>query len=432
MTPTEEFENDSLESHQSSKSISYPRKYSYDERGEKSSSYGDQGYHSIEYNPEEIMHRRSGSAYSDFDDPTNLSLFRHQCSLPPSSRKSHGSSAARRIVFNTSTTYRASLPISPKYLSSYPCSRENRRVPIDYSFSRERHRNNRASVHLDGKLNANSKASTKVNHSLDSPAGSKRSSVIADHSLSNDSKFSHYNRLNCSDPVVQERRKAVAFKDDVDVDAEFDKDVFDESLILRNEPKTRSCRRWSQADTLVINSLHTPSSAQDFCIIDERVNPKPGIGGRIPYAAPHAIEQPSKSCSFVPPVPPSPSESNRVILGGKVDNLRRRSARSVSPESRKRETEAREKRQHIAQNLQKYVDQRRKATANCQSQADLSNANENDFWKEGGDVTNEKVSFIQLVKLLNLRTKNICRRHKVESLRNTVHVKCIIILTIWK
>ncbi len=188
-------------------------------------------------------------------------------------------------------------------------------------------------------------------------------------------------KLNLSESnAVENKRRPINV-------SEIDEDKFCEELISRSEPKSRSCRRWSQADTLAIDATRAYSMQNGFRIGD-RVSADGYVGSQLPYAALQSIEPMSMPYNPAPPIPAPPRNPDRCF--SKAANLRRRSARSVSPESRKNETEAREKRLQIAHNLRQYVDQRRKGMVGCKSNTDLLNSSESDFWKK--DDLNEKVS----------------------------------------
>ncbi|XKL60066.1 hypothetical protein PGB90_001082 [Kerria lacca] len=389
VTPTEEFDNDSSGSNQSSKSFHF-RKYSYEERNDKN-GYWDQGYHSIEYSPDNVPHRcnyysNKGrlSNEHNMDDPNNLSLFRDQCSIPSSSiRLSSKCEKVPTMKYVHSTAYRVSLHSNLKFRNSYAYTYDNCRA-LDSGMERK-YQNQRGSVNYDNKMSisnyeagTNSIAGKTLNgNSLTDNRYYIDSSTKVCTSLSK-------SKLNVRDGGVNEsRRKPIHVN-------EIDEDQFDENLILRNEPKTRSCRRWSQTDTLAIDSKNAGKlySSQNSFRIGERVSVDNYEGCQLPYAALQSIEPMSMPYNPAPPIP-IPRNSDRNI--NKISsNLRRRSTRSVSPESRKKETEAREKRQQIVHNLQKYVDQKRKGIVGCKSNADLTNSSENDFWKK--EDLNEKVS----------------------------------------
>lgn len=416
-TPTEELDNDSSGgSNHSSKSFRF-RKHSYEERLERSSQYWDQGYHSIEYSPENIPYRhgRCGSgkasrseqppAQSAHDEPANLTLFRDQCSMPSTSIRL--SSKCERVptsryVYNSGAYRPSPADAHPKYRNSCVYSYDNYRGS-DFEGapnSATRWQSRRDAVNnYEGRAPTADYESNGLNCALrvnGHPAIVRR--ALPGERLAPSLQAparSSATRFNVSDSSVDLRRRPINVHD-------IDEDDFDEELILRNEPKTRSCRRWSQADTLAMDAATAsrPHPLVNGFRIGERVTTC-----QLPYAALQSIEPLSMPYNPAPPIPTPPKNGDKTSppSASKVAaaNLRRRSARSVSPESRKKETEAREKRQQIVHNLQKYVDQRCRNMVGCKSNADISNASENDFWKKEEDVR-EKVSVVII---------HICRLH---------------------
>lgn len=414
-TPTEELDNDSSGgSNHSSKSFRF-RKHSYEERLERSSQYWDQGYHSIEYSPENIPYRygSSGSgrasrgeqhqppAQPTIDEPGNVSLFRDQCSIPATSIRL--SSKCERVPTSayvcSAGAYRPSPPdTQPKYRNSCVYSYDNYRGS-DFEGApngASRYQSRREAVsNYDGRAPTANYESNGLNCALrvnGHPAIVRRSlpgERLAPGGLQAAPARSSVSRFNVSDSSVDLRRRPINVHD-------IDEDDFDEELILRNEPKMRSCRRWSQADTLAMDAANAtrPHPLANGFRIGERVTTC-----QLPYAALQSIEPLSMPYNPAPPIPTPPRNGDKTSppSASKVAgaNMRRRSARSVSPESRKKETEAREKRQQIVHNLQKYVDQRCRNMVGCKSNADLSNTSENDFWKKEEDVR-EKVSAVKL------------------------------------
>lgn len=420
ISPTEELDNDSSGSSHSCKS-SQLRKYSCEEqiRSEKNPHW-DQGYHSIEYSPENIPQRynrfgrRCSSALSQMrsiDDPGNLSLFKHQCSLPSSCEpvrkysnvkcENRTSLAYPCVASSMASTCKKSLQMSSEYSgsSSNTYSRGIAYRSSDHSYS-QRYQNQRTSINRECKSSTcmPRPIANESNHNLmlTNPLVSTKNSssdqggncttpkysylpLCVDDSKTGTS-MSHVNmcRLNSSDPGTQNRRRPIILNDD--------EDEFDVAAILVSEPKTRSCRRWSQADTLAINSvrvsksysLNSSSSHGDGFHIGEQVSVNDFSKNMLPYAALQSMEPMSMPYNAGPPSAPLPPQPSGKVA---VSNLRRRSARSVSPESRKRETDAREKRQQIAHNLQKYVEQRRRAFVGCKSHADVSKLSETEFWR---------------------------------------------------
>lgn len=430
ISPTEELDNDSSGSSHSCKS-SHLKKYSCEEqiRSEKN-PYWDQGYHSIEYSPENIPQRynrfggRCSSAMSQMrsiDDTSNLSLFKHQCSLPSSCEpvrkhsnlkcESRAPLAYPCVASSIASTCRKSLQIGSKYSDSSfnTYSRGIAYRSSDHSYS-QRYQNQRTSVNRECKSSTcmskpfanesnhkimltNPLVSTKNNSSNQNGScmvtKQSHSPLCVDDSETSAAMSSHANicRLNISDPGTQNRRRPIILSDD--------DDEFDVAAILVSEPKTRSCRRWSQADTLAINSVRVSKSYSlynsnhgDGFHIGERVSGNDFSKNMLPYAALQSMEPMSMPYNAGPPSAPLPPQPPREKVA--VSKLRRRSARSVSPESRKRETDAREKRQQIAHNLQKYVEQRRRAFVGCKSHVDVSKLSENEFWRS--EETSEKVS----------------------------------------
>lgn len=421
-TPTEELDNDSSGgSNHSSKSFRF-RKHSYEERLERSSSYWDQGYHSIEYSPENIPYRygrcSSGRASKgepqpaqpSVDEPaSNGSLFRDQCSMPSTSIRL--SSKCERVptsryVYNA-TAYRVPPnDVHSKYRNSCVYSYDNYRgSDFEGAPNAARYQNRREAVsNYDGRAPSATPSdceSNGLNYALrvnGHPAVVRRAHPgerLAPTGPQAAPPRSSASRFNVSDSSVDLRRRPINVHD-------IDEDDFDEELMLRNEPKTRSCRRWSQADTLAMDpaTAARPHPLVNGFRIGERVTTC-----QLPYAALQSIEPLSMPYNPAPPIPTPPKCADKTPPSASktaAANLRRRSARSVSPESRKKETEAREKRQQIVQNLQKYVDQRCRNMVGCKSNADLSNASENDFWKKEED-TREKVSGLKIVLIKGTR-----------------------------
>lgn len=358
VTPTEELDNDSSGSNQSSKS--YCRKYSYEDKTKAESSdkngYWDQGYHSIEYSPVTDSLYRFNS-YTCKNRTDDRHLFKDTSNLPAATIRL--SSKSEKV------------PTS-KFTGGSPCRSQPSPYYDSYRVSDTRKYPNRASVNYDRSTSSPDCISMNVKLPGNEYGAMVPRKIVYNESRSRTPSFCDRRRLmNVSDPVVE--------------------DDFDEHIILRNEPKTRSCRRWSQADTLAIEKTATiakPYPAQNGFRIGDRVTVDMYSGCQLPYAALQSIEPMSMPYNLSPP--PIPTSRNDKQFN-KIPNLRRRSARSVSPESRKKETEAREKRQQIAQNLQKYVDQRRKCiVVGCKSNADLTSVSENDYWKK--EDSNDKVS----------------------------------------
>lgn len=346
VTPTEEFDNDSSGSNQSCKSTYY-RKYSYDDKVKETNDkngYWDQGYHSIEYSPVADNIYRYNSPYScksRYDER----VFKDTSNLPTTRLSSKSEN----------------VPTS-KFVNSP--SRQNAKLPT-YDSYRTPDRRNRASVSYERT------SSTPDCISINVKLSGNECTTFAPRRIVNDPRFVNESRSRT--PSSCERRRLMNLNDPLV------EDDFDERLILRNEPKSRSCRRWSQADSLAIESaaIAKPCPQNGFRIGD-RVTVDMYVGCQLPYAALQSIEP--MSMPYLSPPIPSPRNDKQY---NKVPNLRRRSARSVSPESRKKETEARDKRQQIVQNLQKYVDQRRKSIVGaCKSNADLTSVSENDSWKK--------------------------------------------------
>lgn len=408
-TPTEELDNDSSGgSNHSSKSFRF-RKHSYEERLERSSQYWDQGYHSIEYSPENIPYRcgrgkTSSQAEhlpkSSIDDAGNLSLFRDQCSMPSSSIRL--SSKCERVPTSRymSGSYRGGSlnETHPKYRNSCVYSYDNYRGcdfegPGGLPKYQSRY-NAVGNYDRTYQVPIADYESNGLNYALrvnGQPAIVKHER-LAPRDFLNQAPRPSASRFNVSDSSVDLRRRPINVH-------EIDEDDFNEEQILRNEPKTRSCRRWSQADTLAMDPVTAVASS--------RLHPLTNgfrIGDRVttcqlPYAALQSIEPLSMPYNPAPPIPAPPKDKTPPSASkAAAANLRRRSARSVSPESRKKETEAREKRQQIVHNLQKYVDQRCRSMVGCKSNADLLNASENDFWKKEED-TREKVSVLYYFKV---------------------------------
>lgn len=366
VTPTEEFDNDSSGSNQSSKS-NYYRKYSYDDKVKENdkNGYWDQGYHSIEYSPvaDNIYRFNSYSCKNRYDDRNGI--FRDTSNLPSTIRSSKSEN----------------VPTS-KFINS-PNRTANAKLPMYYDY-RTPDRRNRASLCYERSNTSPDCISINVKLS------GNECTNFAPRKIANDSRYAERSRT----PSSCDRRKLMNISDPL---AE---DDFDEHLILRNEPKTRSCRRWSQADTLAIESATAGKSyPQNGFRIGDRVTVDMYVGCQLPYAALQSIEPMSMPYNLSPPIP-APKNDKQF---NKLPNLRRRSARSVSPESRKKETEAREKRQQIVQNLQKYVDQRRKGiVGSCKSNADLTSVSENDGWKK---EENDKVIVICIPNERGLTTE---------------------------
>lgn len=84
---------------------------------------------------------------------------------------------------------------------------------------------------------------------------------------------------------------------DDDADADDDDDYYNCSLLLQNKPKMRSCRRWSQADSL---ALDTPLTAKAFVIGGAVSSSSPGHGACRPrFGGPSSLQQ-----AYTPPPPP--------------------------------------------------------------------------------------------------------------------------------
>lgn len=400
VTPTEDFDNDSSGSNQSCKS-NYYRKYSYEDRirgevNDKNGSYWDQGYHSIEYSPVSgadgsSLYRYNSyttSSKNRYDDrngykdnvPVSSSIIRLSSkseNVPTSKFVNHNSSPTCRsgaaIVVNTSTA------VASAKIPSPPCTfYDNYRSDVRDC----RKYQNRASVNY-GRTTSPEHISTNgfstPEYVSATGLASPRKTPGNDFRHLNESAASSTSRnrtpLSGGSSSSAERCRLINLSDTLE-------DSFDERLTLRNEPKTRSCRRWSQADTLAIDTgLVKPFPVRNGFRIGDKVTVDMYVGCQLPYAALQSIEPMSMPYNPTPPIPAPRTDKHF----NKVNNLRRRSARSVSPESRKKETEAREKRQLIAQNLQKYVDQRRKGVVGCKSNADLTSVSETDCWKKEDD-----------------------------------------------
>ncbi|XP_065204816.1 uncharacterized protein LOC135834773 isoform X2 [Planococcus citri] len=415
VTPTEDFDNDSSGSNQSSKS-NYYRKYSNDdsrircEGGDKNSPYWDQGYHSIEYSPvaEGGLYRYNSyttttcnrNGYKDNNVPVSSSIIRISSKSENVPTSKFVNNNNHRNNNNCSPTCRSSAASIVN--TSGGSSGASSRIPsppctyYDSCYRGEMRDNlrkyqNRASVnygrttspeHISSANGFSTPeyaaiASTNLTPPPRKPINGEFHRQLSESATSSTGSSRNRTPLSATGSSA-ERCRLINMSDTLE-------DTFDEHLTLRNEPKTRSCRRWSQADTLAIDAaagLVKPFPVRNGFRIGDKVTVDMYVGCQLPYAALQSIEPMSMPYNPSPPIP-TPRNDKHF---NKVNNLRRRSARSVSPESRKKETEAREKRQQIAQNLQKYVDQRRKnVVVGCKSNADLTSVSENDCWKKEDD-----------------------------------------------
>ncbi|XP_026807086.1 formin-like protein 8 isoform X1 [Rhopalosiphum maidis] len=147
----------------------------------------------------------------------------------------------------------------------------------------------------------------------DDGAGSDRSSVsYSDHgynSIISTATATGYDadRLSCRPHSFAVRRSANnaprrptrCSGDDTDDgynddDADDDDDYYNCSLLLQNKPKMRSCRRWSQADSLALDT--PPLTAKAFRIGGAVSTPGHG-GGRQRFGGPSSLQQ-----TYTPPL----------------------------------------------------------------------------------------------------------------------------------